>query len=79
MNKRPNETKNGQKVDTDYSGRPLKTITREDIINADYSNVQLFDTIAILPDGTHTVEINGAFYPIDEEGKPDFSKAVYSR
>ena len=63
------------KVDTDYSGRPLRRFTKEEIV-ADTSGLPQYDLVAVLDDGREAAQIDGVLYPLDGKGVPDFKNPI---
>lgn len=64
------------KVDTDYSGRPLRRFTKEEIAAADTSGLPQYDLVAVLDDGREAAQIDGVLYPLDAKGVPDFQNPI---
>ncbi len=63
-------------LDTDYSGRPVRGVTKEEIAAADTSGLPVYDLVVVLDDGREAARIAGKLYPIDEEGVPDYENPI---
>lgn len=65
-----------KRIDTDYSGRPVRQFTDTEIAAADTSRLPIYDVVVVLNDGTEAARIDGLLYPLDEEGNPDYNSPI---
>lgn len=63
-------------LDSDYSGRPVRRFTEEEIAAADTSGLPVYDVVITLDDGREVARIDGKLYPLDEEGVPDYENPI---
>ncbi|WP_020613253.1 hypothetical protein [Sediminispirochaeta bajacaliforniensis] len=63
-------------LDSDYSGRPVRRFTEEEIAAADTSGLPVYDVVVVLDDGREAARIDGKLYPLDEEGIPDYENPI---
>lgn len=65
-----------KELDSDYSGRPVRRFTEEEIAAADTSGQLVFDVLVVLDDGREAARIDGKLFPLDEEGVPDYENPI---
>ena len=66
-----------QAVDTDYSGRPYRVPTAEEILASPLPSDCPFDRGAELPDGRRAVAAGDRYYLVKDDGWPDWDQPVY--
>ena len=67
-----------QAVDTDYSGRPYRPPTIEEILESSLPLDSPFDIVTFLPDGRHAALGNDdRYYVVGDDGWPDWDQPVH--
>ena len=66
-----------QAVDTDYSGRPYRVPTTEEVLASPLPSYCPYDRAAELPDGRTAVASAGRYYLVKDGGWPDWDRPVY--
>ena len=61
-----------QNLATDMSGHPIRRPTAEELIAEDVSDLVSYDMVAVLPDGARLADTGGKYYPIKDDGHPDW-------
>ncbi len=57
---------------SDMSGRPIRRPTAEELIAEDVSDFVSYDVVAVMADGTRLADTGGKYYPIKDDGHPDW-------
>ncbi len=68
-----------QNLATDMSGRPIRRATVAEAIAAAAAGPPRrpsYDMVAVLPDGTELAYTGGKYYPIKDDGHPDWDNPV---
>ena len=67
-----------QAVDSDYSGRPYRRLSTEEILKAPLPPYSPYDLGAELPDGRRAVYGGrGQYYIAKDDGRPDWNQPVH--
>ena len=67
-----------QAVDTDYSGRPDRPPTTEEILELPLPLDSPFDIVTSLPDGRHAaLSGDDRYYVVGDDGWPDWDQPVH--
>ena len=67
-----------QAVDTDYSGRPYRPPTIEEILESPLPLDSPYDIVTSLPDGRRAVlTANDRYYVVGDDGRPDWDQPVH--
>lgn len=61
-----------QKLATNMSGRPIRRPTAEDLLAVDVSRRKAYDIVGVGTDGTRLAYTGGKYYPIKDDGHPDW-------
>lgn len=61
-----------QIIATDMSGRPIRRPTVEELLAEDVSDRKVYDVVAVKPDGTRLAFFDDKYYPIKDDGEPDW-------
>ena len=64
-------------VDTDYSGRPYRLPTVEELAAADLPPPDIWDIVVELPDGRNAAMSGGRYYIVKDDGWPDWDQPVH--
>ena len=66
-----------QTVDTDYSGRPYRRLSVEEMLQAPLPEESPYDLMVYLPDGRRAVDVRGRYYLRGDDGWPDREQPVH--
>ena len=66
-----------QTVDTDYSGRPYRRLSVEEMLQAPLPEESPYDLIVDLPDGRRAVDVRGRYYLRGDDGWPDWEQPIH--
>ena len=67
-----------QAVDSDYSGRPYRRLSTEEMLQAPLLPYSPYDLGAELPDGRRAVDDGrGQYYIAKDDGTPDWNQPVH--
>lgn len=65
-----------QNLATDMSGRPIRRATLEELLAEDVSGRKAYDVVARGPDGARLALLDDKYYPIKDDGEPDWDNPV---